>query len=116
MPYVAVVFLSLGVGAVAYLVTIRAAEAEPVAAGFEPEDVGEPPSDVDGGAEGPADEPRPGYTYLEVAVVRGPTWRERLQGLVGTLVLVVVGMAGVAGALYLLGAAINRTIQAFVGQ
>jgi hypothetical protein len=123
MPYLTVVILSVAVGAAVYWLTVRANGAEVLAPGFEapgfeapafePSDLGAAREEV---AERVAGAPRPGYAYLEVMVVHRPTWRERVQGLVGTLVLVVVGMVGVAGALYLLGAAINRTIERFLGQ
>jgi hypothetical protein len=119
MPYLVVLVLSLGVAVLTYVVTIRNAAEEPITAGFEPLEPLEPsePEDLTGEPHGAAEGggPRPGYTYLEVMVTRGPTWRERIQGLVGTIVLVVVGIAGVAFSIYLLGSAIQRTIDRFLG-
>ncbi len=109
MRYVMVVLLSLAVGGIVYVLSMRAGEAEPVTVGFGPE--GPPP---DGDLKGP-DAPH-GYTYLQVAVTQGPSIHERLQGLVGSLVLIAFAAVAVAGAFYLLGALISRVIEKFVGE
>ncbi len=110
MGYVVVALLSIAVGAVVYVVSMRSAEDEVLAIGFEPEPAPpEPPApDV-------VDGPPPGYTYLQVAVTRGPSIRERLQGFLGSLALVAVAALGVAGALYGVGVLIGRVIRSFIG-
>jgi hypothetical protein len=57
--------------------------------------------------------PAPGYAYLQVST-RGPELRERLQGVVGVIVLLGIGAAALAFALYELGHLINKTIEAFL--
>ncbi len=109
MRYLAVLLVSLAVGAVVYVVSLRGEE--PVAVGFEPsEPTPEPPAT---GTEPPR--PRPGYTYLQVPVVGRPSPAERLQGLLGSLALVVMGAAALAFALWALGALIARTIRSYLG-
>jgi hypothetical protein len=113
MRYLVVMILSLGVGAVVYVLSMRAEETEPVAIGFEPPPREEPP-----GAPEPAsavEGPAPGYAYLQVAVTSGPSLRERIQGLVGSLALVALAAVVVAGGFYAVGALISRLVQAFVG-
>ena len=113
MRYLVVMFLSLGVGAVVYVLSMRAEEAEPVATGFEPPSREEPStaseraSDIEG--------PAPGYAYLQVAVTSRPSIRERIQGLVGSLALVALAAVAVAGGFYAVGALISRLVQTFVG-
>jgi hypothetical protein len=77
---------------------------------------------VSGGEEPGADEDPPvaptgragpGYTYLRVATF-GPSARERLQGLVGLIVLVTVSAAVLALAVYQVGHVINQTIGHFL--
>jgi hypothetical protein len=110
MRYLVVMLLSLAAGAVVYVVSMRTGQDETYAIGFEPElpMLDEPP--------GATADPPPGYTYLQVAVTNGPSIRERLQGLLGSLALVVVAMMAVAGALYAIGVVISRVIRAFVGE
>jgi hypothetical protein len=107
MPYLLVTLLSIGVGALVYVLSMRASAAEPLTVGFEPEVPGGLTSELVSA---------PGYTYLQVAVTRGPSLRERLQGLVGSLVLVVVAAFAVAGTLYALGWLVNQTIERFVNE
>lgn len=104
MRYLLVVLVSLGAGAIAYVVTMRTGERE-LAVGFEPETADE------------ADAAPPlhaGYTYLRVEVTRGPSIRERLQGFVGSLALVAVAIVATVGALWGLGVLIARLIESFV--
>ena len=121
MRYFAVLLFSLGVGGVVYALSMRASEEEPITVGFEPDELAAPPTPPTalapaiGETADTAPQPEPGYAYLQVLVTRGPSWRERLQGLVGVLVLLVVGMALVAGSIYAAGALIDRTIQKFLG-
>jgi len=106
MPFMIVAVLSVLVGCAVYLGTVRTQGAPP-ATGFgktEPEEALEA---IEPGA------PAPGYAYLQVST-QGPGVRERLQGLVGVIVLLGVGAAALALALYELGHLINKTIEAFV--
>ena len=107
MPYLLVLLLSIAVGALVYLLSMRLGEGRRLTVGF--------------GADGaPAEELEPGsraalgYTYLLVAVTRGPSWRQRLQGFVGSLVLVVVAAFAAAGALYAIGWLVSQTIERFL--
>jgi hypothetical protein len=114
MRYLAVVLMSLGVGGLVYALSLRASEGEPLAVGFEPDERRAPPPDET--APSAAPDPDPGYAYLQVLVTGGPSWRERVQGLVGVLMLLVVGMALVAATFYTAGTLIDRTIQKFLSQ
>lgn len=108
MPLLLVGVLSLLVGAVVYVGTVRREQA-PSATGFgEPEDEVPAPQPV--AAEGA---PNPGYTYLQVST-QGPGVRDRLQGIVGVIVLLGVGAAALAFVLYELGHLINKTIERFL--
>jgi len=100
-----VAVLSVLVGCAVYLGTVRGPGA-PSATGFgetEPEDL----EAIEPGA------PAPGYAYLRVST-QGPELRERLRGLVGVIVLLGVGAAALAFALYELGHLVNKTIEAFL--
>ena len=109
MPLLLVALLSLLVGAVVYVGTVRR-ERAPSATGFgEPEEEEGSPQPV---AAGDGD-PNPGYTYLQVST-QGPRVRDRLQGIVGVIVLLGVGAAALAFVLYELGHLINRTIERFL--
>jgi hypothetical protein len=112
MRYFAVVLMSLGVGGLVYALSLRASEGEALAVGFEPDERRAPPLDETTPSAGP----EPEYAYLQVLVTRGPSRRERLQGLVGVLVLLVVGMTLVAATFYTAGTLIDRTIQKFLSQ
>lgn len=123
MRYFAVLLFSLGVGGVVYALSMRASEDEPITVGFEPDEVAAPPAppappgpQPNAVAADTAPQPDPGYAYLQVLVTRGPSWRERVQGLVGVMVLMVIGMALVAASIYVAGSLIDRTIQNFLGQ
>lgn len=106
--------MSLGVGALVYVISMRTGEDEVLALGFEPEpSPAEPPAELT--AELTVDGPPPGYTYLQVAVTRGPSMRERLQGLIGSLALVGVATIAMAATLYAVGWAISRVIRSFLG-
>lgn len=108
MPLLLVGLLSVLVGAVVYLGTVRREQA-PSATGFgEPEDEVPAPRPVAG--EGA---PNPGYTYLQVST-HGPEVRDRLQGILGVIALLGVGAAALAFVLYELGHLINRTIERFL--
>lgn len=105
MAYLIVVALSLLVGGAVYAATVRAGREGPAAVGFGAED-----AETEGGG---SDGPGPGYTYLRVAT-RGPSWRDRVQGFVGLVVLLIVGAAALALAAYQLGHIVNVTIERFL--
>ncbi|GIU98616.1 MAG: hypothetical protein KatS3mg014_0232 [Actinomycetota bacterium] len=87
MRYVAVLVVSLTVGTLVYLLSLRAPRRAERGPGFEPPD--EPA--------GVRADPSPGYTYLRVPVdARGPSPGERLQGLLGSLALVAMGAVALA--------------------
>jgi hypothetical protein len=138
--YVFVLVLSLVSGGVVYFLTLRAGGNEQLAGlGFAPRAPSRPRSHEEttpavpapdatqttgtsGGEEPGADEDPPvvptgragpGYTYLRVATF-GPSARERLQGLVGLIVLVTVSAAVLALAVYQAGHVINQTIGHFL--
>lgn len=105
MPLLVVALLSIVVGGVVYVATIRL-ERTPSATGF-----GDPDEEFPGPP--PGGGPNPGYTYLQVST-QGPRIRDRLQGILGVIVLLGVGAAALAFLLYELGHFINRTIEAFL--
>jgi hypothetical protein len=105
MAYLIVLAASVVVGVAVYVVTMRAGREQPAAVGFDGLEEG-----GDGeGLEGPG----PGYTYLRIPV-RGPTWRDRIEGFVGLVVLLFVGTTVLAFGLYQLGHLINLTIERFL--
>jgi hypothetical protein len=106
MPLVFVIVLSVLVGCAVYLGTVRG-QRSPSATRFGESELDEAVGAVEPGA------PPPGYAYLQVST-QGPELRDRLQGLVGVIVLLGVGAAALAFALYELGHLINRTIEAFL--
>ena len=106
MPLVFVTVLSVLVGCAVYLGTVRG-QRSPSATGFGESERDEGVEAIEPGA------PPPGYAYLQVST-QGPALRDRLQGLVGVIVLLGVGAAALAFALYELGHLINRTIEAFL--
>jgi len=55
----------------------------------------------------------PGYSYLRVAT-EGPSWRDRLAGVLGLTIMLVIGAGAVAFATYQLGSAVNAVIQRFL--
>jgi hypothetical protein len=108
MPLLLVALLSLLVGAVVYVGTVKRDQAPP-ASGFgesEEEFAASQPITAKGG-------PTPGYSYLQVST-EGPRVRDRLQGIVGVIALLGVGAAALAFVLYELGHLINRTIERFL--
>lgn len=107
MPYLVVLLVSVAVGALTYVASMRIGQGEPLAVGFGAEDAGAADSGTAPGA-------AVGYTYLQVAITRGPSIRQRLQGFVGSLVLVVAAAFAVAGTLYAVGWLVSRMIERFV--
>jgi hypothetical protein len=106
MGYLIVLAVSLLVGGAVYAVTMRAGRAQPAAVGFH----GPSTADED---EAEAGGPGAGYAYLRVAV-RGPSWRDRITGLVGLLVLIAVATVVLAFGIYQLGHLVNVTIDRFL--
>ena len=107
MSYLVVLGVSLLVGGSVYLATVRT-ETDVPALGF-----GDEPRDVTPPA-GAAPAAGTGYAYLRVSTER-PSIRDRLQGLLGAIVLVAVGAAALAFAIYQGGHLINRLIESFLG-
>jgi hypothetical protein len=101
--YLAVLAVSLLVGGAVYLATVRGAR-EVSALGFGDEE----PADEGAAAAGR------GYAYLRVST-DGPTVGERLQSLLGVIVLVAVGSVALAFSIYQVGHLINVTIESFLG-
>jgi hypothetical protein len=106
MPFMIVAVLAVLVGCAVYVGTVRPQGAPP-ATGFGESESDGAPRAIEPGA------PAPGYTFLQVST-RGPELRERLQGVVGVIVLLGVGATALAFALYELGHLINKTIEAFL--
>jgi hypothetical protein len=106
MPLLIVAVVSVLVGCAVYLGTVRG-QGPPPATGFGETEPGEAHEAIESGG------PAPGYAYLQVST-QGPELRERLQGVVGVIVLLGVGAAVLAFALYELGHLINKTIEAFL--
>ena len=102
-------FMSLLVGAAVYLAILRGGREPGVAFGF----AGEGEDGEDPGLGAAPNAAGPGYVYLRVATT-GPSWRERVQGFVGVLVLVCLGAAVLAFAIYQLGHLVNATIKTFL--
>lgn len=103
MAYLAVVAVSLFVGAGVYAASLRAGREAPVALGFE-----------SGGEGGDGLETPPGYTYLRIAT-RGPSWKDRVAGFVGLVILLAVATAALTFGIYELGQALVRTIERYLG-
>lgn len=101
-----VAVLSVLVGCAVYLGTVGG-QRSTSATGFGEPDRDEAVEAIERGA------PPPGYAYLQIST-QGPSPRDRVQGLVGVIVLLGVGAAALAFALYELGHLINRTIEAFL--
>ena len=111
MRYLIVLLASIAVGAVVYVVSLRTAEGGPAAVGFEPAPPA-PPEPL-----GPAGQaPLPGYTYLQVEVTHGPSAWERIQGLLGSLALVVMAAVALALSVYAVGALIGRMLRSYIAR
>ncbi|HSJ50273.1 MAG TPA: hypothetical protein VLA90_03165 [Actinomycetota bacterium] len=105
MGYLIVVAASVVVGVAAYVATMRAGRERPAAVGFDPEAEDGEPATVEA--------PGPGYTYLRIPV-RGPSWRDRIEGVVGLLVLLFVASTVLAFGMYQLGHLVNVIIERFL--
>lgn len=57
--------------------------------------------------------PEPGYAYLRVSTGR-PSWRDRIAGVIGIAILLVLGSAAIAFGIYQLGSGINALLQRFL--
>jgi hypothetical protein len=107
MPLVLVAILSVLVGCAVYLGTISS-QRSPSATGF-----GEAEEEAMNSVE--VGTPPPGYAYLQVST-EGPSLRDRVQGVLGVILLVGIAAATLAFALYELGYLINKTIETFLGE
>lgn len=105
MPYLVVLALSVLVGGAVYLATVRRSERDVATLGFGGED-----DPADAGAAPPAG---PGYAYLRVST-DSPSIADRLQGLLGAVILVAIGAAVLAFAIYQAGHFINLVIESFL--
>jgi Na+/proline symporter len=108
MGYLIVVALSLLVGSAVYLGTLRSGGEAPTTVGFEG-----PVALADGTDARPVEGPGAGYTYLRVGT-RGPSWRDRLQGFIGLVILIIFGSSALAFGIYQLGHVINVTVERFL--
>jgi hypothetical protein len=107
MAYLIVVLLSLLVGAGVYAATLRAERDRTVAVGFDPRLGAEAY-----GAPDPSG-PGPGYTYLRVGI-RGPSWHDRVIGVVGLLILLGIASVALAFGIYQVGHIVNVTVENFL--
>ena len=107
MPFLLVLGVSLLVGGAVYLATVRR-EQDVTALGFGGD--GDDASEAGAGAAPAAGR---GYAYLRVST-DGPSVRDRLQGFVGVVVLVGIGAAVLAFAIYQTGHLINQLIESFL--
>lgn len=106
MPFLILSAVSLLIGSLVYLATVRGDQG--------PETTGFGQGAVPEGGE-TAGGPGPGYAYLRVST-EGPSISDRLQGIVGLVLLIVVSAAALAFAIYQAGHMINSTIESFVGR
>jgi hypothetical protein len=144
MGVLLVLTFSIAVGAATYAVTIRGGRRTPAAFGFEggsglsltsgaaasvprPDETDDeplgagtvfpsPPGSERSGVLAPATPAaatEPGYTYLRIET-RGPSWRDRVAGLAGLIVMLIVGAAILAFSVYQAGHAVNDLVQRFL--
>lgn len=100
-----VVVVSLLVGGAVYAITLRNGRNVEMAFGFGEEGEGDAETRI----------PEPGYAYLKVATTL-PSWRDRIQGFVGLVVLVAASAALLAFGIYQLGHLVNQVIERFLEQ
>jgi hypothetical protein len=105
MGYLIVLGASVVVGVAVYGATVRAGRERPAAVGFDAAGEDGEPMRVEA--------PGPGFTYLRV-LTRGPSWRDRIEGFIGLLVLLFVGATVLAFGIYQLGHLVNLTIERFL--
>jgi hypothetical protein len=125
MKYLLVLLVSLFAGGAVYVLTLRASPDESsVGFGFAPEALrrrhrrpavpaaAEPEAahTVEPAALEP---PGTGFAYLRVLTGR-PTWQERVQGLLGVVILVIASSILLAAAAYEVGHLINSTLSRFL--
>lgn len=104
MDYLIVVVVSLLVGGAIYAVTLRNGRNVEMAFGFGDEGDHDPDAGV---------APEPGYAYLRVATTR-PSWRDRVLGFAGLVLLVVASAAVLALGIYQVGHLVNQLIERFL--
>jgi hypothetical protein len=122
MKYLLVFLVSLFAGGAVYVLTVRTATRESsVGLGFAP-DALQPKLEGAAAAEPGAAEPleprslQPpgaGFTYLRV-LTETPTWQERVQGLLGVVILVIASSVALAASVYELGHLVNSTLSHFI--
>lgn len=100
VPFVIVAAVSVLVGVIVYVGTVRRGEGEPSAMGF-------------GEVATAGAEPPPGTTYLRVSTEQ-VALRDRLVGVIGLVLLLALGAAALAFGLYQAGHLVNQTIEAFL--
>jgi hypothetical protein len=121
MKYLLVFLVSLFAGGVVYALTLRTAPREssfglgfapgalrrrsPVRASAEPETEAIDPVSLE--------PPGKGFTYLRV-MTGSPTWQERIQGLLGVVILVIASSVLLAASVYEVGHLVNSTISRFL--
>ena len=122
MNPLAIIGIALGVGLIAYALSLRDDDDDVLLA----EHVR--PDRPDAGPPGREDEPRavgfgpgesvaPGDSFAYVPVITTPpTLRTRLMGLTGLILLVVMSAAFLALAIYQAGHVINQTLARFLGK
>ncbi len=120
MKYLFVLVVSLLVGVAVYVLSLRAEDEAIPGLGFSPEETGGRRRRHETDAPPPAYErtsPEPGLgtttTYLRILTNR-TSWRDRVQGFIGLVVLVMVGSAVLALSVYEVGHVINSTIAKFL--
>jgi len=123
MKYLLVFLVSLFAGGAVYILTVRTAPRESsVGLGFAPDALRRKHAGIAAGAESEAAEaldprslepPGAGFTYLRV-LTGAPTWRERVQGLLGVVILVIASSVLLAASVYELGHLVNSTLSHFV--
>jgi hypothetical protein len=125
MKYVLVLLVSVLAGGSVYALSLRTPQGGgTVGLGFVPEGSrvkarARQPSTAHETAQGamesdaPAESAGAGFTYLRV-LTGSPSWQERVQGLVGLLILVIVSAAVLAAAVYQVGHMVNSTIENFL--
>jgi hypothetical protein len=124
MKYLLVFLVSLFAGGAVYVLTLRTTPRESsVGFGFAPGALRRrhgrapipAPSEPDAQAIDPAslEPPGVGFTYLKVSTT-SPTWQERVQGLLGVVILVIASSALLAASVYEVGHLVNSTLSRFL--
>jgi hypothetical protein len=124
MKYLLVFLVSLFAGGAVYVLTLRTAPRESsVGFGFAPEALRRrhrrapiaASAETDPEAIDPMslEPPGAGFTYLKVST-GSPTWQQRVQGLLGVVILVVASSVLLAASVYEIGHLVNSTLSRFL--